>query len=92
MKRKFHLKKEYGIHKHFNLVLKGSEGEFPSCICPEGKIYVHELDECVEVDRSKCPLGSKKVDNKCVCENVNEFKYEFDEIFWICRPWYETAN
>lgn len=73
-------------------MLKGSEGEFPSCICPEGKIYVHELDECVEVDRSKCPLGSKKVDNKCVCENVNEFKYEFDEIFWICRPWYEYVN
>lgn len=67
---------------------KGSEGTFPACICGEGKVYVPERDECVEIDRTKCPAGSKQVNNKCVCENVNEFKYEFDEIFWICRPWY----
>lgn len=67
---------------------QGSEGQFPSCVCGEGKVYVHERDECVAVDKSKCPPGAKKVNNKCVCETVNEYKYEFDEIFWICRPWY----
>lgn len=51
-------------------------------------MYVPDRDECIEIDRSQCPTGSKKVNNNCVCENVNEFKYEFDEIFWICRPWY----
>lgn len=68
--------------------LKGSEGTFPACICGDGKVYVPERDECVVVDTSLCPIGAKKVNNKCVCDNVNEFKYEFDEIFWICRPWY----
>lgn len=72
---------------------KGSEGTFPACICGEGKVYVPEKDECVFVDRSQCPAGSRKVNNKCVCDNVNEFKYELDEIFWICRPWYiPTTN
>lgn len=69
-------------------MLKGSEGNFPSCICGNNKVYVPERDACVEINRSICPVGSKKVNNKCVCETVNEFKYEFDDIFWICRPWY----
>lgn len=51
-------------------------------------MYNLERDECVAVDRTKCPAGSKKVNNKCVCETINEYKYEFDDIFWICRPWY----
>lgn len=69
-------------------MLKGSEGSFPACVCGDGKVYVAERDECVAVDRSHCPDGSEKVNNKCVCADVNGFKYEFDEIFWICRPWY----
>lgn len=69
---------------------KGSDpsSEFPACICPQGKVYVADRDECVLVDRSQCPKGSKRVNEKCVCERVNDLKYEFDEIFWICRPWY----
>lgn len=51
-------------------------------------MYVPQRDECVVVDRTQCPVGSRKVNNKCVCDNVNDFKYELDEIFWICRPWY----
>lgn len=40
------------------------------------------------MDKSICPTGASKVNNKCVCAHKNGFKYEFDEIFWICRPWY----
>lgn len=72
----------------FACSIEGSEGTFPACICGEGKVYVPAKDECVVIDKSKCPAGAKKVGNKCVCETINEFKYEFDEIFWICRPWY----
>ncbi|XP_031623792.1 spore coat protein SP65-like [Contarinia nasturtii] len=67
---------------------KGMDGHFPNCICKDGKVFVPKTSECVPVDKSQCPNGSKKVDNKCVCEHRNGFKYEFDEIFWICRPWY----
>lgn len=72
----------------FTSAIKGSEGQFPACLCGEGKVYVHERDECVVIDRSQCPVGSRKVNNKCICDSINDFKYEFDEIFWICRPWY----
>lgn len=67
---------------------KNSEGSFPSCICGGGKVYVPEIDECVNVDRTICPHGARKLNQKCVCDDVDDYKYEFDEIFWICRPWY----
>lgn len=51
-------------------------------------MFVPKTGECVEVDKSTCPLGASKVNNKCVCEHKHGFKYEFDDIFWICRPWY----
>lgn len=70
------------------IFLIGSDGHFPNCICKDGKVYVPQTSECVEVDKTKCPSGSKKVNNKCVCDHRNGFKYEFDDIFWICRPWY----
>lgn len=63
----------------------GMEGHFPNCICKDGKVFVPKTSECVAVDRSQCPHGSKKVDNKCVCEHRNGFKYEFDE---VCNNWY----
>lgn len=66
----------------------GSEGVYPHCVCTEGKVYDAFRDACVNVDRSKCPQGSSNVNGKCICENVGDYKYEMDEIFWICRPWY----
>lgn len=68
--------------------MTGVEGEFPNCACKNGLVFVPKTGECVTVDKSQCPIGSKSVNNKCACEHRNGFKYEFDDIFWICRPWY----
>lgn len=67
----------------------GSEGIYPHCVCTQGKVYDAIKDVCIESDRSICPKGAVKVNDKCVCENdINGYEYVLDEVFWICRPWY----
>lgn len=66
----------------------GSEGTYPHCVCTQGKVYDARRDACVDSDRTQCPRGAELVNGKCKCNDIDGYKYEMDDIFWICRPWY----